>query len=114
MEIRLFIAGALFLAAPLNTVAAQNLSSLPNAAVANSLGNIDTTRQAIVSGTVKYARQVGDRYRIQLLLTGLDGQVREWSLEGPKQSGKARFHKYETAIARRRARAGWPGHPRPW
>ena len=94
MKIQTIVAG-LLLGFALVSAAAQTVSVAPGAgnigAVVNSLGPVDDKRAVTVTGTVKYVRLVGERSRIQLLVTDQQGHVQEWSLEGPRGGAFAAF-----------------------
>ena len=95
MKIQTIIAAGLLFGFTLPPAAAQNVTTTPTAgntaAVVNSLGAIDDKRAVTVTGTVKYVRLVGERSRIQLLVTDQQGHVQEWSLEGPRGGAFAAF-----------------------
>jgi hypothetical protein len=88
------IMSAMVLAAFVTPVAAQDVAQ--GDLVSNSLGTIDNTREVTLSGSIKYVRLVGERSRIQLLVTNELGEVQEWSLEGPGVGAYTRLDRTET------------------
>jgi hypothetical protein len=54
----------------------------PKGLTTNSLGTVDTERSITLSGQVKFVQLGPVRTRVQVLVT-VQGQVQEWSLEGP-------------------------------
>jgi hypothetical protein len=59
------------------------LAELQGDLVSNSLGVIDNTREITLSGTIKYVRLVGERSRIQLLVTNQLARCRNGRSKAP-------------------------------
>ncbi len=65
---------------------------LPPQALVNSLGTVDTERVLNLSGVVKFVQVGPYRSFVQVLVTLPNGQVQEWSLEGPSRQIMARLN----------------------
>jgi hypothetical protein len=65
----------------------------------NSLGAVDTATQLTLTGIVKFVHLGPARSRVQVLVTGSQRQVQEWSLEGPTQNVMAQLGNRRRPIA---------------